>query len=164
MSSPLEKSFLDQLDTNQNLIHKICSLYTNNEEAHKELFQEITVQLWRAYPKFRGDSKFSTWAYRVGLNTAMALYRKSVRTSTITFDSKIHNVFNEEYNYEVEEHIKLLYKAVREQLNDVEKALVFMYLEEKDYPEIAQTLGITEGNARVRMNRVKEKLKKILNP
>jgi len=164
MSSSLEKSFLDQLDENQNLIHKICSLYTNNEEAHKELFQEITVQLWKAYPQFRGDSKFSTWAYRVALNTAMALYRKSAKAPTVTFDSKIHNTYTEEYNYEIEEHIKLLYKAVHEQLNDVEKALVFMYLEEKEYAEIAETLGISEVNARVKMNRVKGKLKKILNP
>lgn len=164
MASALEKSFLDQLDENQNLIHKICSLYTNNEEAHKELFQEITVQLWRAYPQFRGDAKFSTWAYKVALNTAMALYRKSVKAATVTFDSDIHNIHVEDYNYEIDEHIRLLYKAVREQLNDVEKALVFMYLEEKDYSEIAETLGISEVNARVRINRVKMKLKKILNP
>jgi RNA polymerase sigma-70 factor (ECF subfamily) len=164
MNSPLEKSFLDQLDENQNLIHKICSLYTNNEDSHKELFQEITVQLWRTYPQFRGDSKFSTWAYRVGLNTAMALYRKSVKNYTVTFDSNIHFINTEEYNYEVEENIKSLYKAIQEQLNDVEKALVFMYLEEKEYAEIAETLGINEVNARVRMTRVKDKLKKILNP
>jgi RNA polymerase sigma-70 factor (ECF subfamily) len=164
MISPLEKPFLDQLDENQNLIHKICSLYTNSEYAHRELFQEITVQLWKAYPTFKGDSKFSTWAYRVGLNTAMALYRKSIRTATVSFDSKIHNVNVDDYNYEVEEHIKLLYKAVQEQLNDVEKALVFMYLEEKDYSEIAETLGISEVNARVKISRIKDKLKKILNP
>lgn len=164
MNSPLEKSFLDQLDENQNLLHKICSLYTNNEDSHKELFQEITVQLWRTYPQFRGESKFSTWAYRVGLNTAMALYRKSVKNYTVTFDSNIHFINTEEYNYEVEENIKSLYKAIQEQLNDVEKALVFMYLEEKEYAEIAETLGINEVNARVRMTRVKEKLKKILNP
>lgn len=164
MNSPLEASFLDHLDENQNLIHKICSLYTNNEYSHKELFQEITVQLWRTYPQFRGESKFSTWAYRVGLNTAMALYRKSVKNYTVSFDSNIHFVNSEEYNYEVEEHIKLLYKTIQEKLNDVEKALVFMYLEEKDYAEIAETLGISEVNARVRLTRVKEKLKKILNP
>jgi len=164
MSPSIEKIFLDNLDENQNLIHKICSLYTNTEDAHKELFQEITVQLWKAYPQFRGDSKFSTWAYRVALNTAMALYRKSIKTHTVTFDSKIHNVNIEEYNYEIEDRIKRLYKAVQEQLNDVEKALVFMYLEEKEYAEIAETLGISEVNARVKINRIKGKLKKILNP
>jgi RNA polymerase sigma-70 factor (ECF subfamily) len=164
MGSAVEKSFVQQLQENQNLIHKICRLYTNNEDAHKDLFQEITIQLWKAYPQFRGDSKFTTWAYRVGLNTAITLYRKKTRTiATIEFDNTLHKINQEEYNYEEEEHIKLLYQGVQ-QLNDIEKALVFMYLEDKDYTEIAETLGITEVNARVKMNRIKGKLKKILNP
>lgn len=164
MSSELEKSFVQQLQENQNLIHKICRLYTDSEDAHKDLFQEITIQLWKAYPQFRGDSKFTTWAYRVGLNTAITLYRKKTNSvSTIEFDSKLHKIDQDEYNYEEEEHIKLLYQAVQ-QLNDIEKALVFMYLEDKDYSEIAETLGISEVNARVKMNRIKGKLKTILNP
>ena len=80
MSSELEKSFVQQLQENQNLIHKICRLYTNGEDAHKDLFQEITIQLWKAYPQFRGDAKFTTWAYRVALNTAITLYRKKTQT------------------------------------------------------------------------------------
>lgn len=164
MDSALEKSFVQQIQENQNLIHKICRLYTDSEDAHKDLFQEITIQLWKAYPQFRGDSKFTTWAYRVGLNTAITLYRKKSRTvHTIEFDSTLHRINQEEYNYEEEEQLKLLYQAVQ-QLNDIEKALVFMYLEDKDYTEIADTLGITEVNARVKMNRIKGKLKKILNP
>lgn len=164
MSSELEKSFVQQLQENQNLIHKICRLYTDGEDAHKDLFQEITIQLWKAYPQFRGDSKFTTWAYRVGLNTAITLYRKKTKSiNTIEFDSKVHKFDQDEYNYEEEEHIKLLYQAVQ-QLNYIEKALVFMYLEDKDYSEIAETLGISEVNARVKMNRIKGKLKTILNP
>ncbi|WP_297332930.1 sigma-70 family RNA polymerase sigma factor [Flavobacterium sp.] len=164
MDSALEQSFVQQLQENQNLIHKICRLYTNSEDAHKDLFQEITIQLWKAYPQFRGDSKFTTWAYRVGLNTAITLYRKKSRTvNTVEFDSSLHRINQEEYNYEEEEHIKLLYQGVQ-QLNDIEKALVFMYLEDKDYNEISDTLGISEVNARVKMNRIKGKLKKILNP
>lgn len=164
MGSELERSFVEQLQENQNLIHKICRLYTDSEDAHKDLFQEITIQLWKAFPQFRGDSKFTTWAYRVALNTAITLYRKKSRTvNTVEFNNTIHKVNQEEYDYEEEEHLKLLYQAVH-QLNDIEKALVFMYLEDKDYGEIADTLGITEVNARVKMNRIKGKLKKILNP
>ena len=164
MSESLEQSFVKQLRENQNIIHKICRLYTSGEDAHKDLFQEITIQLWKAFPKFRGDAKFSTWAYRVALNTAITLYRKSTRSvSTTENDSARHFIGQEEYNYEEEEQIKLMYQAVY-QLNDIEKALVFMYLEDKDYAEISETLGITEVNARVKMNRIKTKLKKILNP
>ncbi len=164
MSNSLEQSFVTQLKENQNIIHKICRLYTSGEDAHNDLFQEITIQLWKAFPKFRGDSKFSTWAYRVALNTAITLYRKSTRSiATIEFETSRHFIKQEDYNFEEEEQIKLLYKAVH-QLNDIEKALVFMYLEDKDYEEISETLGISEVNARVKMNRIKGKLKKILNP
>lgn len=164
MSTQLEQSFVQQLQTNQNILHKICRLYTSSEDEHKDLFQEITIQLWKAYPKFRGESKFSTWAYRVALNTAITLFRKSKRSiSTSEFDQAKHFASAADYNYEEEEQIKLMYQAVQ-QLNDIEKALVFMYLEDKDYEEIAETLGISEVNARVKMNRIKGKLKKILNP
>jgi RNA polymerase sigma-70 factor, ECF subfamily len=164
MSENIEQLFVKQLKENQNIIHKICRLYTSDEDAHKDLFQEVTIQLWKAFPKFRGESKFSTWAYRVALNTAITLYRKSTRTiSTSAFDTNNYFIKQEDYNYEEEEQIKLMYQAVH-QLNDIEKALVFMYLEEKDYTEIAETLGISEVNARVKMNRIKGKLKKILNP
>lgn len=164
MAESLEISFVSQLKENQNIIHKICRLYTNSEDAHQDLFQEITIQLWKAFPNFRGDSKFSTWAYRVALNTAITLYRKSTRSvDTVSIEDKSYFLKQEEYNFEQEEQIKLLYKAVQ-QLNDIEKALVFMYLEEKDYEEISETLGISEVNARVKMNRIKTKLRKILNP
>ena len=79
MISETEENFVKQLKANQNIVHKICRLYTFDQDAHNDLFQEITIQLWRAYPKFRGDSKFSTWMYRVALNTAITLYRKSKR-------------------------------------------------------------------------------------
>ncbi|MCC1484853.1 RNA polymerase sigma factor [Winogradskyella immobilis] len=164
MTKELEHSFVEQLQTHQNIVHKVCRLYTNNQDAHNDLFQEITIQLWRAFPKFRGDSKFSTWMYRVGLNTAITLYRKSKRRiQTDDFDAIQFKIKAEEYDNTEEEQLKLLYKAVH-QLNDIEKALVFLYLEDKDYREISETLGISEVNARVKMNRIKKKLKTILNP
>lgn len=164
MSSELESSFVKQIKQHQNIIHKICRLYTSDEDAHNDLFQEITIQLWKAYPNFRGDSKFTTWAYRVGLNTAITLYRKKKRSiETSPFDNHLFKITSEEYNSEEEEQLKLMYKAI-EELNDIDKALIFLYLEDKDYTEIAETLGISEVNARVKMNRIKGKLKKILNP
>ena len=164
MDKTTEQKFVALLEENQNIVHKICRLYTNNRDQHNDLFQEITIQLWRAFHKFRGDSKFSTWMYRVGLNTAITLYRKSKRTvQTQDFDSVMFRISSEEYDDTVEQQLKLMYSAVKE-LNDIDKALVFLYLEDKNYSEISETLGITEVNARVKMNRVKKKLKKILNP
>ena len=164
MNKELEHSFVEELEKNQNIVHKVCRIYTNNQEAHNDLFQEITIQLWKAYPKFRGDSKFSTWMYRVGLNTAITLYRKRKRSiKTETFDAFQYKIKSEPFDDTEEEQLKLLYKAVH-QLNDIEKALVFLYLEDKSYKEISETIGISEVNARVKMNRVKTKLRTILNP
>lgn len=164
MNKELEHKFVTELETNQNIVHKVCSLYTSDKDAHKDLFQEITIQLWKAYPKFRGESKFSTWMYRVALNTAITLYRKSKRrVTTQNYDSVIFKIKTDEYDPTEEQQLKLMYNAIRE-LGDIDKALVFLYLEEKNYSEISETLGITEVNARVKMNRIKTKLRTILNP
>lgn len=164
MSKELEHLFVTELENNQNIVHKVCSLYTNNRDAHNDLFQEITIQLWKAYPKFRGDAKFSTWMYRVALNTAITLYRKSKRqVTTQNYDSVIFKIKADEYDETEESNLKLMYGAIK-QLGDIDKALVFLYLEDKDYREISETLGISEVNARVKMNRIKTKLKTIVNP
>ena len=164
LTEELEHSFVSQLEDNQNIVHKICRLYTNDSDAHNDLFQEITIQLWRAFPKFRGDSKFSTWMYRVALNTAITLYRKNKRSvKTQEFENVSFRIAAEDYDDTVEVQLKMMYKAVKD-LNDIDKALVFLYLEDKSYREISETLGITEVNARVKMNRIKEKLRTELNP
>jgi len=164
VTKDLEHKFISEFQKNQNIIHKVCRIYTNNQEAHNDLFQEITIQLWKAYPKFRGDSKLSTWMYRIGLNTAITLYRKSKR-SVITqdFDSVLHRIQSTDYDNTEEEQLKLMYKAIH-QLSDIDKALIFLYLEDKNYKEISETIGISEVNARVKMNRIKTRLRTILNP
>ena len=165
MKSTNENEFVTLVQKHQNLIHKICRLYTRSDAEHKDLFQEITIQLWKAYPKFRGDSKFSTWMYRVGLNTAITLYRKSKRIiqsqNIDDFSYKIPQT--EAYDDTEDQQLQLIYEAIKK-LNDIEKALIFLYLENKNYKEISETIGISEVNARVKMNRVKKKLKKQLNP
>ena len=164
MTKELEHKFISEFQEHQKIIHKVCTIYTNNQEAHNDLFQEITIQLWKAYPKFRGDSKLSTWMYRIGLNTAITLYRKSKRTiKTQDFDSVLHKIKSTDYDNTEEEQLKLMYKAIH-QLSDIDKGLIFLYLEDKNYREISETLGISEVNARVKMNRIKTRLKTILNP
>ena len=164
MNKELEHKFVTELQNNQNIVHKVCTLYTNDRDSHNDLFQEITIQLWKAYPKFRGDAKFSTWMYRVALNTAITLYRKHKRRiDTADYESIIFKIKADEYDETEEIQLKLMYKAVK-QLGDIDKALVFLYLEDKNYTEISETLGITEVNARVKMNRIKTKLRTILNP
>tara|TARA_B100001057_G_scaffold95624_1_gene92062 strand:+ start:5686 stop:6192 length:507 start_codon:yes stop_codon:yes gene_type:complete len=165
LKSTNEHEFVVLIEKNQNLIHKICRLYSNSDAEHKDLFQEITIQLWKAYPKFRGDSKFSTWMYRVGINTAISLYRKSRRRiksfSFQDIDYKIPQ--SEPYDDSKDRQLHSIYEAIKV-MNDIDKAIIFLYLENRTYKEISRTIGLTEVNARVRMNRIKNKLKEQLNP
>ena len=164
MTPELEKKFANDLEKNQGIVHKICRSYTNNDSTHKDLFQEITIQLWKAYPKFRGDSKFSTWMYRVAFNTAISLYRKSKRSiETSPIYDNLKELEFQAYDDSKDKQLQQLYNAIYS-LNDIEKALALLYLENRSYKEISVTLGISEVNARVKMNRTKKKLKKILNP
>lgn len=164
MNKEIEHKFIVEFEQNQNIIHKVCRIYTSNQDAHNDLFQEVAIQLWKAYPKFRGESKLSTWMYRIGLNTAITLYRKSKRSIvTQDFDSVLYKIESTNYDDTEEEQLKLMYKAIH-QLTDIDKALIFLYLEDVNYKEISETMGISEVNARVRMNRIKTRLKTILNP
>ena len=102
--------------------------------------------------------------YRVGLNTAITLYRKKKRRpQTTDIEAIAFRIRSEDYDDTEEQQLRLIYEAIK-QLNDIEKALVFLYLEDKNYAEISETLGISEVNARVKMNRIKTKLRTILNP
>jgi RNA polymerase sigma factor (sigma-70 family) len=164
VQNKLEKKFLSDFEKDQNIVHKVCRIYTTNQDQHNDLFQEIAIQVWKNYSKFRGDAKFSTWMYRVALNTAISLYRKSSRSiKTQDFSDVSFKIKSIDYDDTKDQQLKALYDGIRE-LSDIEKALIFLYLEDKPYKEIAITLGITEVNARVKMNRAKDKLKKSLNP
>lgn len=137
-------------------------MYGNSEEDRQDLFQEIIAQLWKAYPSFRQESKISTWLYRIALNTAIAGYRKlQRRISTIPIDAEL--IVGEESDSIIKtEQLKLMYVAIA-QLTDIEKAIVMLYIEDKSYEEMEDILGMTQGNLRVKMNRIKEKLRKNLS-
>ena len=158
-----ETEFINLLSSNQNLVHKICRMYTNDKAAHDDLFQEISIQLWRSFDRFEGKSKFSTWMYRVGLNTAITLYRKEKkRIDRSVLNENMPQIVLEEYNGEVDQQLAWLYRKINS-FSEVDKALTLLYLEDKKYDEIAETLGISSVNARVKMNRIKKRLKDMTN-
>lgn len=163
MKTELQKEFIHQLNDNQRIVHKICKIYTDNSHDHEDLFQEIVIQLWKAYPDYRGDAKFSTWMYRIGLNTALALFRKQSKSVPTDPSETLENlnIINDTDHEEKNAQIQAMYNAIH-QLTDIEKALIMMFLDDKSYKEISEILGITEGNARVKMNRAKEKLKTLI--
>ncbi len=163
MTAPKHESeFVALLEEHQNIVHKICRIYTNNEVDHKDLFQEISIQLWRSFDRFEGKSKFSTWMYRVGLNTAITLYRKNKkRIDTYAINEEINSIELDGYDPAIDEQLNWLHEKI-EEFSEIDKALVLLYLENKRYDEIAETLGISTVNARVKMNRIKQRLKKMI--
>lgn len=162
MSKALEQQFISLLKENQRIIHKVCKIYTDNPVEHEDLFQEICVQLWKSYPSFRGEAKFSTWMYRIALNTAISLFRKTQKSIQTYQESDYFKlkITIEDYQDDSDKIAKM-YDAIH-RMTDIEKALIMMYLDDKSYREISEILGITEGNARVKMNRAKEKLKTLI--
>ena len=151
------------VNEHQALIHKVCNLYGHSLPDREDLFQEIVIQLWKAYPKFRGEAKFSTWMYRIALNTAISGLRKQKNHITTFEPERLPvDIQEETYNLQKEEQLQQLYGAIR-QLSEIERALVMLYLEDKSYDEMEDILGINQNNLRVKMNRIKEKLRKLTN-
>lgn len=156
-----EKKFIDLIDQHQGLIYKVCIMYENDPEARNDLFQEIILQLWKSFSTFRGESKITTWMYRIALNTAISGYRKHARYPKTEDINEIHYNISERQSDDRDEDIQKLQWAIR-QLSEIERAMIMMALEEVPYEEIAETIGITQNNVRVRMNRIREKLRKLM--
>lgn len=164
MADIVRKSrFLELVEQNQDIIHKICGLYSVNTDDRKDLSQEIVYQLWRSYKSFKGGSKFSTWMYKVALNTALLNLRRS-RSRVHTESLKEHHTEIPDGIIEQEKQgkINMLYAAIN-QLAKFDRAIVLLYLEQFSYKEIAEVTGISEANVSVRLVRIKKKLKELLN-
>jgi RNA polymerase sigma factor (sigma-70 family) len=152
-----EKEFITLLNQHQKIVYKVCNLYMDSHADREDLFQEITLQAWKAYENFRGDAKFSTWLYRVALNTAITFFRKEKRKPAIYSTDTVPEQTEECYD-PIEEQVKAMYAAIGN-LSKIDKAIVMLYLEDYSYIEIGEMMGITANNVAVKMNRIKLKLK-----
>jgi RNA polymerase sigma-70 factor (ECF subfamily) len=152
---------VERIRQHRPVLYKLCNLYTHTAQDRDDLFQEILFQLWKSYPGFRGEAKFSTWMYRIALNTAISDLRKQKKRVRGTDPEELPFVSPENAQaLETEEQIGRLYSAIGS-LSEIEKALVMLYLEDKTYAEMEEILGVNENSLRVRMNRIREKLRKI---
>jgi RNA polymerase sigma factor (sigma-70 family) len=156
----VEKAFLKIIDENQRIIHKVCRMYRDEREDQEDLFQEIIFQLWKSFPNFRNESKVSTWMYRIALNTAIAVFRK--KSLPIHSFENIPEQFHPKEPQDISENEERMYDALRK-LDNAERAIISLFLEDYSYEEIAEIIGITENYVGVRINRIKNKLKTILN-
>lgn len=159
----METEFINILSRHQGIILKVCRLYCNHQNDAEDLFQEIVLQLWKSYPTFQGKAKISTWLYRIALNTAITRLRKQ-KSLTVSFISleTIATVQQEQITRIDVQYEQQLYKAIG-QLNKFDKALVMLYLDDKNYEEMAEIMGISENYIGVKINRIKKKLKEIIN-
>ena len=153
----MKEDFLRNITQNQGIIHKVTRIYCDDEDDRKDLFQEILIQLWKSYDKFREQSKFSTWMYRVAINTAITNFKRDKKSRKSEIGKDLYQLADEPYDEEKEEHLKLLYEAIN-QLTGIEKSITLLYLEDKPYEEISEITGISQNYVRVKMNRIKKKL------
>jgi RNA polymerase sigma-70 factor (ECF subfamily) len=137
-------------------------MYETAREARNDLFQEIVLQLWRSFHTFRGDAKITTWMYRIALNTAISGLRKRSRKIQTQDLQEGHLNISEDGHEDHEENLQRLKWAIRK-LSEIERAMIIMALDEVPYEEIAEAIGITQNNVRVRMNRIREKLRKLMS-
>lgn len=156
-----EKEFLTRIEKHKGILYKVSKMYMDKPDDQQDLFQEIVCQLWKSYDSFRNESQFSTWMYRVAINTAIVFFKKEKR-KVDKYEIPSDNIKEEETDSDIKEsQLDHFYKAVQK-LEKIDKAIIFYQLEGFSHKEIGENLGISEGNARVKLNRAKEKLKEII--
>ncbi|MDR0543684.1 MAG: sigma-70 family RNA polymerase sigma factor [Dysgonamonadaceae bacterium] len=161
--SQVEKQdrFIEVVQTHKGIIYKVANVYCHCSEDRKDLVQEILIRLWKSFDNYSEQYQYSTWLYRIALNVAISFYRKSSTRKSLVSGSldSLLNFPDVIENEETENHIALLYRFISE-CNDLDKALIILYLEEKSYKEIALIIGVTETNVATKINRIKKVLKK----
>jgi len=158
--SEIDKAaFVSLIELHNGIIHKICRLYRDRYEDREDLFQEITFQLWKSYPAFKGNAKISTWLYRIALNTAINTFRK--KHPDLKYTSEIPDVAEEQPSEELTGRREQFFTALQ-QLNDADKALIALYLDSLSYQQIAEITGINENYVGVKINRIKTKIQTLI--
>jgi RNA polymerase sigma-70 factor (ECF subfamily) len=156
-----DDKFVQLVRENDARLRKICRVYADDVEAQRDLYQDILVELWRSFSAFEGDAQPSTWLYRVALNTALSHDRSRAVRDEATLDPDhpvwANGVSRPDERLDQDEKLDRLYAAI-DRLDDVDKALVMMYLDEKSYREMADVLGLSESHVGVKLHRVKNKL------
>ena len=154
-----EKEFLTTIKMYERVIYKVCYLYTSPNASLNDLYQEVVLNIWTAFPKFRNECKISTWIYRIALNTCISFIRKEKRLPEfVTLNTDVYGLVDEKDP--LHEMLKKLYSLIN-QLGQLDKSIILLYLEEKNYEEIAEITGLTITNVATKLSRIKDKLKKM---
>lgn len=153
-----QKEFMKLIKEHEGIIYKVSRAYCNQLQDQKDLYQEIIYRLWKSHSSFQGKSKYSTWMYRIALNTSISYVQKKKKNDKV-LDSDYFIDRIEQVDQIIEERVKILYDQIQN-LNIIEKGIILLYLEGKSYEEIAEITGFSKTNISTRLNRIKSKLKK----
>lgn len=151
-------AFITHIGQHERLIYKVCAMYAANAEEKKDLFQDIVLQAWSAYSRFRSDSSFGTWLYRIALNTAINHQRKGRQPQGQQVDIQLIEL-PETISPDEKEKYRLMHDLIG-RLSDMEKALIMLYMDDYLHQQIAEIMGISTSNVGTKLGRIKEKLKK----
>lgn len=154
-------TFINVLEDHKKIIYKVCNAYCKNADDRQDLIQEVIIQLWRSFERYNDQFKLSTWIYRIALNVSISFYRKESKrlNRTDRLDNYIIDVADLDLEEENKnENLRMLQQFINE-LDELNRALMILYLDDNSYGEIAEILGITETNVATKINRVKQKLK-----
>lgn len=168
MTKELENTFLNALEEHQHKLLRICSVYAKDEDDTKDLFQEVLVNIWKSMPSFKGNSTIGTWMYRITLNVCLRLKTKEIRKQKklLRMDSRAINIYKTDITKDGEneqiEQLAQLRNCIKK-LNEADKAVITLYLEELPYKEISNIMGLTENNIAVKIKRIKKKLLNCIN-
>ena len=156
-----DKLFKSIFDKNSKKIFHLCYGYTGDADVANDLLQETFLKVWQNLDKFRNKSLISTWIYRIAVNTCLTYLRTEKRQAKDELTDNIIESHSEETS-EKNEQIALLYKSISK-LDENDRLIITMVLDEVPYPEIAEISGISEGNLRVKIHRIKQKLTELYN-
>ncbi|MVM36716.1 sigma-70 family RNA polymerase sigma factor [Spirosoma sp. HMF3257] len=152
----LQDEFVEQIQMHQALLNKLVYLYADQTEDRNDLHQEILLQAWRSYPNFRGDAKFSTWLYRVGLNVSLTKLNDQKQRQSAALDETAQSTPS---TFESDDQLRY----VLQQVNTLDRTLIVMSMDGYSNEEIAETLGISPGNVRTKLHRIRQKIDKLWN-
>lgn len=156
-SSETQQRFLDIVRENEGLIYKVCYMYAENDEHLKDLYQEVIANIWQGLDSYRGQSKVSTWIYRIAINTCVSYLRRNSRygRSEAIDDVRALSIVDE--GYEHAQQLKAMYEMIG-LLGKLDKAIIMLWLDEYSYDEISAMTGISRNNVASRLHRIKQRL------
>lgn len=160
MATKQEELFLTALESYKDRLYRVCKSYTNGSDEAQDLFQDVVLNVWKSLPSFNGQSALSTWMYRVALNVCLqARYKHNQKQARTLRLESIHleQMPSEEFGAEEEERYKALHQCIQ-QLNDSDKSVIILFLEDLPYKDIADVTGLTENHVAVKIKRIKTKL------